>query len=93
MSKTEQLEELITKEVIPDIEDAMDEIFALVADKKSSPEDEQELEEYREFKTELEEILMDIQSGEIEDDECGEIIEEIMQAREEAEGQIEEDEK
>ncbi len=90
MSNLITLEKLINEEVMPDLEDAMDEIFALVADKKSSPEDEDELKEYREFKKELEELLMDIQSGEIEEDECGEIIEEINQMQKEAEGQIEE---
>jgi hypothetical protein len=82
MSYLIELEDLLTKEVIPDIEDRLDEIFEQIADgKNANDEQKEEIEELREFKSELEEILQDIQSGDIEEDECKEIIDEIREAQ------------
>lgn len=82
MSYTQKLEELLTKQVIPDIDDALDEIFEQIADEKNAnDEQKEEIEELREFKSDLKDVLDDITSGEIEDDECEEIYNDIIEAQ------------
>ena len=82
MSYAQELEELITKSVIPDIDERLDEIFAEIADSKdASDEAKEELEELREFKADLQDILADIASGDIEEDECQELIADILEAQ------------
>ncbi|QFR49266.1 hypothetical protein FJR48_05790 [Sulfurimonas lithotrophica] len=82
MSYTQKLEELLINEVIPDIDDALDEIFEQIADEKNAnDEQKEEIEELREFKSDLKDLLDDIASGEIEDDECEEIYNDIIDAQ------------
>ena len=82
MSYAQELEELITKSVIPDIDESLDIIFAEIADNKEATQDaKEEIEELREFKADLQDILTDIESGDIEEDECKEIIEDIKEAQ------------
>jgi len=82
MSYTQKLEELLTKQVIPDIDDALDEIFEQIADEKNAnDEQKEEIEELREFKSDLKDVLDDIMSGEIEDNECEEIYNDIISAQ------------
>lgn len=81
MSNAQKLEELITKTVFPDIEDRLDEIFEEIAGNKEATEDaKEEIDELREFKDDLQDVLDDIQSGDIEEDECKELIDDIMEA-------------
>ncbi|NOQ30003.1 MAG: hypothetical protein GQ570_02645 [Helicobacteraceae bacterium] len=77
MSKQEELKELLIEDVIPDIEDYMDELFKLIADKKATDDDTAELEEMRDLKSELKTMLEDLENNEIEDEECIEIITEL----------------
>lgn len=89
MSYTQKLQELLTKQVIPDIDDALDEIFEQIADEKNADDEQkEEIEELREFKSDLKDLLDDIASGEIEDDECEEIYNEILEAQQ---GEVEEE--
>jgi AF0941-like len=83
MSYTEKLEELIKESVLPDIEDRMDELYELIADKKneSIEEAKEELEELIEFRDDLKDILVDIECGEIEEEECQEIYDDIISAQ------------
>lgn len=82
MSYAQELEELITKSVIPDIDERLDEIFTEIADSKDASDDaKEELEELREFKADLQDILADIASGDIEEDECKELIDDILEAQ------------
>lgn len=82
MSYTQKLEELVTKQVIPDIDDALDEIFEQIADEKNAnDEQKEEIEELREFKSDLKDLLEDIKSGEVEEDECEEIYNDIIEAQ------------
>lgn len=82
MSYAQQLEELITKTVIPDIDERLDEIFQEIADNKEASEDaKEEIEELREFKADLQDVLDDIKSGDIEEDECKELIDDILEAQ------------
>jgi len=82
MSEAEKLEELLTKSVIPDLVERLDEIFEEIADNKEATEDaKEEIEELREFKADLEDVLADINSGDIDEEECKELIEDILEAQ------------
>jgi|APCry1669189101_1035198.scaffolds.fasta_scaffold11015_1 predicted transcriptional regulator len=80
---SQKLEEMIKQSVLPDIEDRMDELYEVIADKKneSIEEAKEELEELIEFRDDLKEILVDIECGEIEEDECEEILNDIISAQ------------
>jgi len=79
------LQELITSSVMPDIEDRMDELYAIIADKKNSSlqEAKEELDDLTAFRDDLKEILVDIECNEITEDECKELIEDILEAQQE----------
>ncbi|MEO1953889.1 MAG: hypothetical protein ABGW74_04220 [Campylobacterales bacterium] len=82
MSYSLELEELLIKEVIPDIEDRLDEIFEQIASEKdANDEQKEEIEELREFKDDLKDVLEDIQTGEIDEGECKEMIADIKEAQ------------
>jgi uncharacterized phage infection (PIP) family protein YhgE len=82
MSYAQKLEELITKSVIPDIDERLDEIFEEIADNKEASDDaKEEIEELREFKADLQDVLADIASGDIEEYECKELIDDILEAQ------------
>lgn len=85
MSHTEHLKELLTDDVIPDIEDYMDELFVLIADKKATSDDKEALEELREMRKEFQLIIEEIDRGEIEEEEALGLIEEIEEMLEEEE--------
>jgi hypothetical protein len=73
-----KLKLLIEDTVMPDIEDAIDDIFEeIVANKKGSKEQENELKEHHELREEFTQILEDIDNNELEEDECEELLEEI----------------
>jgi hypothetical protein len=74
MNKSKYLKKLIEENVLPDIEDYMDELFELIASKKATEEDKSDLEEMREMKKDFENILQDINSGDMEEDEYDELI-------------------
>lgn len=82
MSYAQQLEELITKSVIPDINERLDEIFEEISDSKEASEDaREEIEELREFKADLQDVLEDIKNGDIDEEECEELIDDILEAQ------------
>jgi len=86
MSYAQKLEELLTKEVIPDIDDRLDEIFETIAgEKNANDEQKEEIEELREFKDDLKDVLDDIATGEMEEDECKEMIDDILEAQQDDE--------
>jgi len=89
MSYAEKLEKLIIESVIPDIEESLDSIFEEIADSKEATEDaKEEIEELQEFKADLKDVLEDITTGDIEEDECKELIDDILEAQK---GEEEED--
>jgi microcompartment protein CcmL/EutN len=82
MSYAQQLEELITKSVIPDIDERLDEIFEEISNNKEASEDaKEEIEDLREFKADLQDVLQDLASGDMEEDECKELIDDILEAQ------------
>ena len=82
MIYAQELEKLIKESVIPDIDESLDSIFAEIAEDKEATEDaKEEIEELREFKSDLQDVLDDIMSGDIEEDECKELIDDIKEAQ------------
>ncbi|MDA7816809.1 hypothetical protein N9A28_01315 [Sulfurimonas sp.] len=96
MSHSQKLEELLTKSVIPDLDERLDEIFEEIADNKEATDDaKDEIDELREFKADLQDVLDDIASGDIDEEECKELIDDILEAQKGSEeedfGFVEED--
>jgi hypothetical protein len=74
------LKQLLEDVVIPDIEDAIDDIFENINSKKdASNEDQDELDELYEMKKEFTLILDDIQNDELNEEECKELLNEISE--------------
>jgi len=89
MSYSGKLEELLTKSVIPDITDRLDEIFEEIAGNKEATQDaKEEIEELREFKSDLEDVLEDIKNGDMDEEEAKELVDDILAAQE---GEAQED--
>jgi regulator of replication initiation timing len=86
MTKTEELIDLLNNDIIPEIEDVIDGLFELINDAKTATDEvKQELHELQELKTEFKVMLEEAMTGELEEDEAQEIIEEIEEMRAEGE--------
>lgn len=80
MATFEDLKELIEDTVFPDIEEAIDDIFEVIADEKSANEEQkEELSELRELKTEFTKVLEDIENEALSQEECDEIYDDIIE--------------
>ena len=81
MTVQEELKQLLEKQVIPDVEDALDDIFEQISELKNADEaTKEEVQELQDFKADLKDIIKDIESGDISDEECQEIINDIKEA-------------
>ncbi len=86
MTKTEELIDLLNNDIVPEIEDVIDGLFELINDAKTATDEvKQELNELQELKTEFKVMLEEAMTGELEEDEAAEIIEEIEEMRAEGE--------
>ena len=85
MSIQKELEDLIKDEVLIEIEDYIDELFEIIAAKKEDDGIKEELKQMQEMKKDFEEMLVDLVHGDIDDEECKEIIQEINDMRNEDE--------
>ena len=74
MSIQKELEDLIKNEVLIEIEDYIDELFEIIASKKEDENTKEELAQMQEMKKDFEDMLVDLANGEIDDEECKEII-------------------
>jgi len=82
MTITEKLKSLLIAEVIPDLEEAIDEIFSIIEKAKmASLSDKEELQELQEILSECKGIIVDIDTGEMEDDEASDIFDELMELK------------
>ena len=82
MTKTEELIDLLNNDIIPEIEDVIDGLFELINDAKTATDEvKQELNELQELKTEFKIMLEEAMTGEMEEDEAKEILEEIAEMR------------
>ena len=86
MKNAEDLIELLEEDVILEIEDVIDALFETVNENKSaSDEDKKELQELQELRSEFVGMLEEVKNGELDEDECEEIIDEIDAMRQEGE--------
>jgi len=86
MTKTEELIDLLNNDIVPEIEDVIDGLFELINDAKTATEEvKQELQELQELKTEFKVMLEEAMTGELEEEEAQEILEEIAEMRSGAE--------
>ena len=72
---------LIQKEVLPEIEEFMDELFEIVASKEVTDEDKTQLKEIQELHVEFKDMLVELEEGEMDEQECLEVIEQINEMR------------
>lgn len=92
MSKTKELEELLQDEVLPEINDYIDDLFEIIASKKDTPEIKEELQNIQEMKSDFLAMLDEAKNGELDDDECKEIMADIYEMLDENFEDNEEDE-
>lgn len=77
----DRLIKLLEDEVIPDIEEYIDTLFSKIASKNYLDEDEKNLYDMQEMLKEFTTMLTEANNGELEEEECLEIIEEIKQMK------------
>jgi len=84
MQSIEKLKNLMHNEIMPDLEEAIDEIFAMIErDKTISLADREELENLQEMHAECREILIEIEANEMEEDEAAELLAELIDVKSE----------
>jgi len=82
MSNTEKLKNFLLQEIIPDLEEAIDEMFAFIEKAKmASIADKEELQDLQEMHAECKDIVAEIESGEMNDDEAGDILAEFVEMK------------
>ena len=87
MAYIEQLKHLIQNELIPDVEDHVDELFEGIASAKDATTDERtQLEDMQALRDEYKELLKELQSGDIDEEEAEQLYTELTAMREEGEG-------
>ena len=80
MSNIYKLKALLENEIIPDLESVIDSIFQMVEKEKTiSLGEREELEELQEMHSECREILVEIESNEMDEDEAKELLEELIE--------------
>ena len=82
MKTTEKLKNLLTSEIIPDLEEAIDELFSMIEKAKmASIADKEELQELQEMHSECKDIVSEIDSNEMSEDEAEELLEELLEVK------------
>jgi len=86
MTSSEKLKNFLEQEIIPDLEVAIDGLFADIDKSKSaSKEQKDDLEDMREMRTECFAILEELKRDELEEDEIVELLTELMDMKTEEE--------
>ena len=79
MSNCEKLKNFLKQEIIPDLEEAIDEMFSMIEKAKmASIADKEELGDLQEMHSECKDILAEIEAGEMGEDEAKEILDELI---------------
>lgn len=82
MQKTQQLKNLLENEILPDLENAIDEIFQILdKEKMISMSDREDLENMQEMHQECRDILIEIEANEMDQEEAEELINELVDAK------------
>jgi hypothetical protein len=83
MSYIAQLQYLIQNELIPDVEDHIDELFEGIASAKdATPQERADLEEIQALRDEYKELLKELKSGDIDEEEAEQLYTELTAMRE-----------
>ncbi|MDD5158942.1 MAG: hypothetical protein PHI47_02735 [Sulfuricurvum sp.] len=83
MAYIAQLKHLIQNELIPDVEDHIDDIFESIASQKdATPQERAQLEDMQALRDEYKELLAEIQSGDIDEEEAEQLYTELTSMRE-----------
>jgi vacuolar-type H+-ATPase subunit I/STV1 len=83
MVYTTQLKHLIQSELIPDVEDHIDELFEGIASAKdATTQERQELEEMQALRDEYKDLLKEIESGDVDEEEAEQLYTELTAMRE-----------
>ncbi len=73
MTKTEELIKILNEEIIPEIENIIDEMCEDIADNKNATdEDKAEFKEAQAMKKEFKEMAFEAETGEMDEEECAE---------------------
>jgi hypothetical protein len=83
MTIQQELASLLKNDVLIEIEDYIDELFEIIASKKEDERTKEELASMQEMRDDFNEMLKDLDAGEIDEEEAKEIIEEINEMRKE----------
>ena len=82
MKNTEKLKNLLSLEIIPDLEKAIDELFSIIEKTKMvSIADKEELQELQEMLSECKDIVSEIDENDMSEDEAKEILEELIEVK------------
>jgi hypothetical protein len=82
LQNREKLKNLLTLEIIPDLEDAIDEMFFMIEKAKmASIADKEELSELQEMYRECKDIVKEIDEDDISEDEAKELLDELIDAK------------
>jgi hypothetical protein len=83
MTIQKELASLIKNDVLIEIEDYIDELFEIIASKKEDERTKEELASMQEMRNDFNEMLKDLETDQIDDEEAKEIMEEINEMRKE----------
>jgi len=79
MQNSEKLKNFLNQEIIPDLEEAIDEMFSMIEKAKmASIADKEELQDLQEMHTECKDIVTEIEAGEMDEAEAGDILSEFV---------------
>ncbi len=81
MTNAQKLYKLLDEEVIADVEDHMDYLYDLIIKKTATDEDKDDLKEAQMILKEFKNTLIEINNGDMDEDECLELIEELQEMR------------
>jgi len=82
LKNTEKLKNLLTLEIIPDLQDAIDEMFSMIEKAKmASIADKEELGELQEMYRECKDIVKEIEEDDMSEDEAKELLDELIDAK------------
>ena len=89
MQACKELQILLEATLLPDLEGAIDELFEEIAGaKKADTEAKESYAQMQELRTALQELLRDLQEGELSEEECREIQDELSDLIEEDESDV-----
>lgn len=79
MQNSEKLKNFLNLEIIPDLEEAIDEMFSMIEKAKmASIADKEELQELQEMHAECKDIVAEIEAGDMNEEEAAELLLELM---------------